>query len=101
MKADSQVPVKAKKKVPIFRPGGTPRSAIPRVPQFHTGIPRFPPSVSAKDTRKCRDVRRLQFDPSIKAAGPSSVSSSVCHRRLGRIDLGVKPLPVTSGFPDF
>lgn len=27
-----------KKKVPIFRPGGTPSTALSRVPQFHTGV---------------------------------------------------------------
>lgn len=48
-----------KKKVPIFRPGGTPSSALSRVPQFHTGVT---PSVA-----KVKAGRSLEnFDPACK-----------------------------------
>ncbi|KAK3869533.1 hypothetical protein Pcinc_025173 [Petrolisthes cinctipes] len=56
-----------KKKVPIFRPGGTLSSALVRVPQFHTGIT---PSVTAKDSRQCKAAKGLEnFDPASKIIG--------------------------------
>ncbi|KAK4314212.1 hypothetical protein Pmani_014493 [Petrolisthes manimaculis] len=97
-----------KKKVPIFRPGGTPSSALVRVPQFHTGIT---PSVTAKSSRQCKAARGLEnFDSASKKLGASkkllqadpdagrSASSRVRvtrHRKVGMSDLGVKPLPIT------
>ncbi|KAK3864998.1 hypothetical protein Pcinc_029354 [Petrolisthes cinctipes] len=97
-----------KKKVPIFRPGGTPSSALVRVPQFHTGIT---PSVTAKGSRQCKAARGLEnFDPASKNLSTTkkllqadpvagrSASSRVRltrHQKVGMSDLGVKPLPVT------